>query len=45
MDSVSIDTFEPFENCAKIASRDGRAVLTRGHDHFVRLRYLGFYLF
>ena len=40
VDAVAIETFEPFENCAKIASREDRAVLTRGHDHFVRLRTL-----
>jgi uncharacterized protein with PIN domain len=31
---------EPFENCAKVAQRDGRVVLTRGASHYVRLRQL-----
>ncbi len=40
VDAVHVENFEPFENCAKIAAREDRAVLTRGRDHFVRLRQL-----
>ena len=34
------ETFEPFEQCAKIAMKDDRMVLTSGARHYVTLKGL-----
>ena len=40
VDAVVIETFEEYENCAKIARRDQRMVLTKGSKHYIKLRQL-----
>ncbi len=40
VDAIAIESFEPYENCAKISQRDGRSVLTKGPTRAVRLQEL-----
>ena len=40
VDSVVIENFEAFENCATIAKKDKRMVLTKDSRHYIKLRQL-----
>jgi hypothetical protein len=40
VDAVCLSAGDDFEDCAKVAARDDRAVITRGNKHHARLRQL-----